>query len=145
VRKVEALDAGADDFLVKPFSVSELLARIRSVWRRVAPAGGEAPMVCQLGELTVSPELHVATVGDHRLNLTPKEFALLEFLARNSHRVSAHRDLLREIWGDGYVDEVHYIRNVVKSVRTKLADVGARAQIVNERGIGYRLECTSDD
>jgi two-component system KDP operon response regulator KdpE len=141
-RRVEALDAGADDFLVKPFSVSELLARIRSVWRRTSLVESPAPVESRLGNLSLDPSRHVAMIATSRLHLTPKEFALLEFLTRNSDRISSHREILREVWGRGYVDEVHYVRNVVKALRMKLIDAGSTAEIVNERGIGYRLECS---
>jgi two-component system KDP operon response regulator KdpE len=139
-RKVQALDSGADDFLVKPFSVSELMARVRSLWRRVyaqIPEGDERIVV---GRLTVDSARYEATVDEAAVELTPKEFALLAVLARRRDKVASHRELLREVWGEGYVDEVHYVRNVVKSLRAKLDAADAGAEIVNTRSVGYRLE-----
>jgi len=136
--KVTALDAGAEDYLTKPFGASELLARIRVVLRR---GGGTAtPDVIQIGPIKIDQPRHSVTVDGRDVHLTPIEFRLLLELARQPGRVLTHRQLLREIWGPNAVEEVHYLRVHMASLRRKIeADPARPAWLITEAGVGYRL------
>jgi two-component system, OmpR family, KDP operon response regulator KdpE len=137
-RKVVALDEGADDYVTKPFSMPELLARVRVALRR--PRADDRPedpvLVC--GELRVDVPAHDATFAGRHLDLTPKEFGMLAALARHPGRILTHRTLLHEVWGPGYDTETHYLRVYASQLRKKLGPDGA-AMLVAEPGIGYRL------
>ncbi len=136
--KVTALDAGADDYLTKPFGASELLARIRVALRRVA--GTAIPDVIEVGPIHIDQPRHLVTVGGHEVHLTPIEFRLLLELARQPGRVLTHRQLLREIWGPNAVEEVHYLRVHMGALRRKIEADPARPQwLLTEAGVGYRL------
>jgi two-component system, OmpR family, KDP operon response regulator KdpE len=135
--KVTALDAGAEDYLTKPFGASELLARIRVVLRR----GGGSPMsdVIEVGPIKIDQPRHAVTVGGHEVHLTPIEFRLLVELARQPGRVLTHRQLLREVWGPNAVEEVHYLRVHMGALRRKIEADPARPQwLLTEAGVGYR-------
>jgi len=136
--KVTALDAGAEDYLTKPFGASELLARIRVVLRR--GGGAPAPDVIEVGPIRIDQPRHTVTIGGNDVHLTPIEFRLLLELARQPGRVLTHRQLLREIWGPNAVEEVHYLRVHMGALRRKLETDPARPQwLLTEAGVGYRL------
>jgi two-component system KDP operon response regulator KdpE len=139
-RKVEALDEGADDYIVKPFARPELLARIRvAVRHRRALGHVTESAVLELGPLRIEADAHEATVDGQPLALTRKEFALLAMLARNEGRVILHRVLLAGVWG-GENARVELLRSHVNQLRRKLNEAGlSKAQIVNEPGVGYRI------
>jgi two-component system, OmpR family, KDP operon response regulator KdpE len=141
--KVTALDAGAEDYLTKPFGASELLARIRVVLRR---GGAPAPDVIEVGPIRIDQPRHAVTVGGHEVHLTPIEFRLLLELARQPGRVLTHRHLLREIWGPSAVDEAHYLRVHMGALRRKIEADPARPQwLLTETGVGYRLREPTPD
>ena len=142
--KVTALDAGAEDYLTKPFGASELLARIRVVLRR--GGGTPAPDVIEVGPIRIDQPRHAVTVGGAEVHLTPIEFRLLLELARQPGRVLTHRQLLREIWGPNAVDEVHYLRVHMGALRRKIETDPARPQwLLTEAGVGYRLREPAPD
>ncbi len=135
--KVKALDEGADDYLTKPFSMPELLARVRAQLRRVPPpAEDEAPLI--VGDFMLDPAAHTASLRGQELHLTPKEFDLLALLLRNPHRVMTHKVLLRSIWGPVGDDQPEYLRVLIGQLRKKLDGEGQR-YIQSEPWVGYRL------
>ena len=140
--KVEALDAGADDYVTKPFEMNELLARLRAAVRRGAAAGSTgAPVVVETDGFTVDLSSAVVTRGGQQVRLTPTEYHLLEVLARNVGRLVPQHQLLTEVWGPGYERETHYLRVYVGQLRRKLEDDPASPRhIVTEPGLGYRLD-----
>ena len=135
--KVAALDAGADDYVTKPFGIEELLARLRAALRRIdAPA---EPVVV-LGELRIDLEKRAVSLRGEAVQLTPHEFGLLRVLARNPGKLLTHEMLLREVWGRGYGEESHYLHVYVSQLRRKLEPDPARPRyILTEPGAGYRL------
>lgn len=140
-RKVLALDMGADDYVTKPFSTPELLARLRVALRHRSrkPVGDVDPAVLSVGALTVDLAYHRATVGDRAMNLTPKEFAFVEILARHPGRVITHRTILQEVWGSEYGDETQYLRVYASQIRKKLGDTPDCRRLLTVAGVGYRL------
>ena len=135
--KVAALDAGADDYVQKPFGIDELLARLRALLRRAAPAGDP---VLELGELVIDLDKRAVTVGGRPVSLTPHEFELLRVLAQNEGKLMTHPVILREVWGPAYGDESHYLHVYVSQLRRKLEPDPARPRyILTEPGVGYRL------
>jgi two-component system KDP operon response regulator KdpE len=138
-KKVEALDSGADDYLTKPFSIDELLARIRVALRHQARA--EVEPIVQAGPVRLDLASREVTVDGRQARLTPKEFDLLRQLAVNAGRVLTQRMLLAEVWGAEYVDEAHILRTFIYQLRSKLdaARPGAGAMIVTDPAVGYRL------
>jgi two-component system KDP operon response regulator KdpE len=141
-RKVAALDEGANDYVTKPFSTPELLARIRVALRtRAAGPGGalsDEPRL-EVGDLVVDVARHEVTVSGRVVDLTPKEFGFLALLARWPGRVLTHRAILQEVWGRGYGSETQYLRVYASQVRKKLRDDPTRPRLVTEPGVGYRL------
>ena len=136
--KVRALDAGADDYVMKPFGSDELTARLRAVLRRSADAGGEPAIT--VGELTVDLPARRVTRAGAEVHLTPIEFDLLRVLAQNRGRLVTHRQLLHEVWGPAYDVETHYLRVHVAHIRQKIeADPSRPRLLVTEPGVGYRL------
>jgi two-component system, OmpR family, KDP operon response regulator KdpE len=138
--KIAALDAGADDYLTKPFGAGELMARIRVAMRHAGTHGGNIPDVLVVGVIRIDQPGHEVTVDGKTVHLTPIEFKLLVELARQPGRVLTHRHLLREVWGPDAVEQSHYLRVHVASLRRKLEDNPAHPRwLVTEAGIGYRL------
>ena len=139
--KVAALDAGADDYLVKPFGVPELLARVRAQLRRRAQAGAiSGSNTVAFGEISVDLASHQVRRRGDIVHLTPIEFRLLAALIRGHGRVLTHRQLLHDVWGPGYVDRVHYLRVHMANLRHKLEDDPTRPEhLVTELQVGYRL------
>jgi two-component system KDP operon response regulator KdpE len=139
--KVDALDAGADDYVTKPFSVNELLARVRAALRRVAAGQQPSSEVIELGSFRIDPELHSVQLGGREVHLTPKEFELLAYLARHPGKVITHRVLLAAIWGENSVEQPEYLRVFVGHLRKKLEiEEGAPRYILTEPWVGYRFD-----
>jgi two-component system KDP operon response regulator KdpE len=135
--KIEALDAGADDYVTKPFSMGELLARMRAVERRAHPEP-PAPRL-RFGELEVDLSRRLVTLGGTDVRLTPTELRLLEAFVTNPGKLLTHRWLLTKVWGPGYLAETHYVRIYVRALRRKLSDDPSRPRfVVTEPGLGYR-------
>lgn len=140
LQKIELLDAGADDYLTKPFSVGELLARIRVSLRHRGTALAPAVTQYQLDALMVDLEKHAVTLAGEPVRLTPTEFNLLARLVRSAGRVVTHRQLLRDVWGAEYVDHTHYLRLYMGQLRAKLEQNPAEPKYLQtETGVGYRL------
>jgi two-component system KDP operon response regulator KdpE len=135
--KVAALDAGADDYIQKPFGIEELLARLRAVLRRAGPSGG--PLL-EIGELVVDLDKRSVAVGGRPVTLTPHEFELLRVLAQNEGKLMTHPAILREVWGPAYGEESHYLHVYVSQLRRKIETDPARPRyLLTEPGAGYRL------
>jgi len=138
--KVDALDAGADDYLTKPFGVPELLARVRVALRRQQRAGGEQGAELAFGEVTVDLVRRRVTRGGVEVHLTQIEYRLLLELLRYPGKVLTHRHLLREVWGPAHVDQTHYLRIYMGHLRQKLEREPARPRhLLTETGVGYRF------
>jgi two-component system KDP operon response regulator KdpE len=136
-QKVRALDAGADDYVTKPFGSEELIARLRAVLRRRSDDGDSSVRV---GELEIDLADRAVRRGGEQVHLTPIEFDLLSQLARHPGRLVTHRQLLQEVWGPGYEDETHYLRVHFAHLRAKLEpDPSHPTYLITEPGIGYRL------
>jgi two-component system, OmpR family, KDP operon response regulator KdpE len=139
--KVAALDAGADDYVTKPFGMDELLARLRAALRRASPS---TEPVLTIADLVVDLEQRTVTVGGRDVALTPNEFELLRVLAQNEGKLLTHRAILREVWGHAYERESHYLHVYVSQLRRKIeADPARPRYILTEPGAGYRLRAPS--
>jgi two-component system KDP operon response regulator KdpE len=137
--KVAALDAGADDYVTKPFGINELLARIRAALRRAAVPEDEAVVVTE--HFTVDLTAKRVTGATGEIRLTPTQWHLVEVLVRNQGRLVTQRQLLQQVWGPGYGDESHYLRVFMAQIRRKLEPDPSRPHyFVTEAGIGYRFE-----
>ena len=137
--KIAALDAGADDYLTKPFGMGELLARLRVALRRAA-TGENGAAVFTLGDLTVDLGARLVLRGGKEVHLTPIEYKLLTALARHAGRVLTHRQLLKDVWGPNAVEHTHYVRVYMTQLRHKLEDDPSRPKLLlTEPGVGYRL------
>lgn len=139
--KVEALDAGADDYVTKPFGVHELLARVRATLRRAAaPEQPESPLI-EAGDFRIDIATRSVRVRDREVHLTPKEFDLLIYLARHAGKVLTHRNLLAAVWGGNSVEQPEYLRVFVGHLRKKLEpNEAAPRYILTEPWVGYRFE-----
>ena len=138
--KVRALDAGADDYVVKPFGTEELVARIRAVLRRQADVPAGEPII-RSGDLEVDLARRLVSVRGESVRLTPTEYELLRYLALHAGKPVSHTTLLRQVWGEYAVGDKYNTRYVVAQIRKKLGDDPANPRyIVNEPGVGYRLE-----
>ena len=139
--KVEALDAGADDYITKPFNVNELLARVRAALRRAATPEPPGNAAINRGDFRIDVASHRVEVKNQEVHLTPKEFDVLVFLARNPGKVVTHRALLAGVWGPHSVEQPEYVRVFVGHLRKKLEpDESASRYIITEPWVGYRFE-----
>ena len=136
--KVRALDAGADDYVTKPFNMPELLARVRAQLRR-APASTAVTRL-EAGDFIIDTELHSVVLRGNKLHLTPKEFDLLLFFMRNPHRVLTHKVLLRAVWGTAGEDQPEYLRVLIAQLRRKLEAEPMAKYVLSEPWVGYRFE-----
>jgi two-component system, OmpR family, KDP operon response regulator KdpE len=137
--KVRLLELGADDYMVKPFGMAELLARANSAMRRQLRAARGEPIIT-FGPLAIDFAARAVSINGQRLTLTPKEYRLLQILAQHSGNVVTHQFLLREIWGNEHVDDTHYLRIFVRKLRRKIeADPTQPRILLTELGVGYRL------
>ncbi|TMK91644.1 MAG: response regulator transcription factor [Actinobacteria bacterium] len=135
--KVAALDAGADDYVTKPFSVEELLARLRAALRRTAPSGEP---VLEVGRLRLDLEKHLFSVDGTQVAVTPNEYDLLRLFMRNEGKLLTHPAILREVWGPAYREESNYLHVYVSHLRRKIEPDPARPRyLLTEPGVGYRL------
>ena len=138
--KIAALDAGADDFITKPFGAGELLARVRAAQRRAAQAGAQGESTFRFGQVEVDLAARIVTRAGADVHLTPIEYRLLAVLVGNAGRVMTHQALLREVWGPARSDSAHYLRIFMSNLRQKLELDPSRPQhLRTETGVGYRL------
>ena len=138
--KIEALDAGADDYVTKPFSVSELLARVRANLRRVAATQESPAAVVEDGDFYINPESRLVRVRGKEVHLTPKEFELLMFMARHPNKVLTHRVLLNAAWGGASVQQPEYLRVFINQLRKKIESGDPPRYILTDPWVGYRFE-----
>ena len=142
--KIAALDEGADDYLTKPFSAGELLARVRALLRRAAAAVSPPPTI-RAGDLTVDIARRLVTVGEAQVNLTPTEFDILALLAQNAGTVVTQKMVLERVWGPAWVDDAQTLRVHVSHLRKKIGQTATGPRyIVTEPGVGFRF-CATDD
>jgi two-component system KDP operon response regulator KdpE len=140
-QKVEALDAGADDYVTKPFGMSELMARVRAHLRRLPKTGEGEPSIIEIGDFRIDLATRTVTVAGRDLKLTPKEFDLLLFFATRPHRVVPHRTVLGAVWGASSTEQTEYLRVFIGQLRKKLEkDARAPRYLLTERWVGYRFE-----
>jgi two-component system, OmpR family, KDP operon response regulator KdpE len=139
--KIQALDCGADDYITKPFSTGELLARVRAALRR-APPGGPAPKTkIEAGDFRIDVDAHSVLVAGREVRLTPKEFDVLLYMAQRPHKVLTHRGILNAVWGANSMEQNEYLRVFVGQLRKKLEpDAGSPKYILTEPWVGYRFE-----
>jgi two-component system KDP operon response regulator KdpE len=146
--KIEALEAGADDYVTKPYGIGEVRARIAALLRRAGGPAGSPMGILRNGSIELDPIRRIATVGGHALDLTPREYELLKQMLAAPGRVLTRGRLLRAVWGTAYSDEGHYLHVYVSRLRRKLAaaDPGgdARDLVVAEPGVGYRVRDSAD-
>jgi two-component system, OmpR family, KDP operon response regulator KdpE len=135
--KVDALDAGADDYVTKPFSGDELVARLRAVLRRVSPS---PEMILTIGDLRIDLEKRAVSMDSSQISLTPIEYDLLRVLAQNEGKLMTHPALLREVWGPAFQEESNYLHVHISHLRRKIEPDPARPRyLLNQPGVGYRL------
>ena len=140
-QKIEALDAGADDYVTKPFSMNELLARVRANLRRIPKAEPSVPERIDMGDFHIDLATRLVRVKDREVHLTPKEFDLLLYMAQHPHRVIQHRALLSAIWGDNSTEQPEYLRVFVGQLRKKIEPNPTEPRyLLTDRWVGYRFE-----
>lgn len=140
--KVDALDRGANDYITKPFGMAELMARMRAALRHIGPSETDEPVLSD-GRVSIDLAKRLVTVGGEQVRLSRKEYDLLRTLAAHPGKVITHQQLLRDIWGEAYVEETQYLRVYVGQLRQKLeADPSRPRLIITEPGVGYRLQIT---
>ena len=138
--KVRALDSGADDYVVKPFGIQELLARIRANLRRRVPSADELPRTFELQDLTIDFAQRTVVARGHQERLTPKEFDLLHYLVTHPNKALAHRELLQAVWGPDYGDQVEYLRVFINQLRKKIEPQPSKPRyLLTEPWVGYRF------
>jgi two-component system KDP operon response regulator KdpE len=143
--KVRALEMGADDYLTKPFDMAELLARLKAALRHGLQAVGEAP-IFRTGSIAVDLVNRRVTLGGNEIHLTPKEYNLLRFLAAHAGKVVTHQQLLNEVWGPAHIEDVQYLRVLMRQLRQKIEPGASTPQLlINEPGVGYRLLSVADN
>jgi two-component system, OmpR family, KDP operon response regulator KdpE len=136
--KIAALDAGADDYLTKPFGTGELMARMRVVMRRLS--GKQDEPVLQVDDLKMDLSRRLVTVNEEPVALTPTEYEILRLLLQNAGKVLTHRQLLRQVWGTAYESEMHMLRVNISNLRRKIEPDAARPHyLITEPGVGYRI------
>src|SRR6266700_2461701 len=138
--KIDALDAGADDYITKPFSVNELLARVRANLRRVAASTESVSDPVEAGDFSINPESRQVRVCGKEIHLTPKEFDLLIFMARHPNKVLTHRVLLNAVWGGESVQQPEYLRVFINQLRKKIELTETPKYIVTDPWVGYRFQ-----
>ncbi|MFZ0311891.1 MAG: response regulator transcription factor [Candidatus Korobacteraceae bacterium] len=139
--KIEALDSGADDYITKPFSTGELLARVRAALRRSPPSGTEPRTRIEDGDFHIDLDAHSVTVAGREVRLTPKEFDVLLYMAQHPRKVLTHRAILNAVWGGSSMEQNEYLRVFVGQLRKKLeVDAGEPKYILTEPWVGYRFE-----
>jgi len=139
--KIEALDRGANDYVTKPFSMGELLARMRAALRQGRSEGGDAASLVTAGEIVIDISKRLITLGGTPVKLSRKEYDLLKILATHPGKVITHQQLLQEVWGPAYVEETQYLRVYIGQLRQKLErDPAAPRWLITEPGVGYRLQ-----
>ena len=142
--KVEALDAGADDYVTKPFGMDELLARVRATLRR-APTDKREDSLLEIGDFSIDLETYKVSVRREEVHLTPKEFELLTYFARNDGKVLTHRNLLAAVWGGNFTEQTEYLRVFIGNLRKKIQPNPAKPQyILTEPWVGYRFNPLSE-
>jgi two-component system KDP operon response regulator KdpE len=142
--KIEALDAGADDYVTKPFSIQELQARVRAQLRRSAAASAETPQIIKGGDFLIDIPQHRVVIRGQETHLTPKQFDLLVYMAGHPGQVLTHRALLHAVWG-AHADQPEYLRVTIGQLRKKIELSDEPAYIVTEPWIGYRFRPTGND
>jgi len=141
--KIEALDAGADDYVAKPFGMGELLARVRAALRRATPSVDQATV--ETPHFSIDLASKKVRVGGEEVHLTPTEWGMLEMLVRNPGSLVSQTMMLREVWGPTYEDETHYLRSYIAQIRRKLEPEPSRPRyFITEAGMGYRFEPASE-
>jgi two-component system KDP operon response regulator KdpE len=144
--KVRALDAGADDYVVKPFGIQELLARIRANLRRHAPGADELPLTFESQDLTINFAQRKVVARGHQARLTPKEFELLHYFVTHPNKALPHRELLQAVWGPDYGDQVEYLRVFINQLRKKIEPQPSKPRyLLTEPWVGYRLSMPEED
>ncbi len=142
--KIEALDAGADDYVTKPFSVNELLARVRANLRRVAATAESTSEPIEEGDFYINPESRAVRVNGKDIHLTPKEFELLVYMARHPNKVLTHRVLLNAVWGGQNVQQPEYLRVFINQLRKKIEPAETPRYILTDPWVGYRFQPTGE-
>lgn len=138
IEKVKALELGADDYITKPFGIAEFIARVNALLRRVPEAAAQP--VFSVGDLSIDIARRLVLLDGVEIKLSPKEYTLLQYLARHAGKVVTHDQMLREIWGDGHAEDAHYLRIFMRRLRQKVErDPTQPRYIVTEVGVGYRL------
>jgi two-component system KDP operon response regulator KdpE len=139
--KIEALDSGADDYITKPFSTGELLARVRAALRRAPPNATQPPTRIETGDFRIDLDAHSVSVGGRDVHLTPKEFDVLVYMAQHPRKVLTHRAILNAVWGSNSIEQNEYLRVFVGQLRKKLEpEASSPKYIFTEPWVGYRFE-----